>query len=101
MITKNNFRYYPGDDVYITTDWKSGDGICVKSMKKYQGAVAKIIRVLSRNTDVWRDKYKLDVDNGEWNWEGFCFEPLCIEDDSCDIDIDESGFEELIRHVSL
>lgn len=96
MIVEKDYRYEVGDEVYITDEWESGDGICVQTMEEYQGKIAKIMKVVSRANKPYRDRYRLDIDSGRWNWEGFCFEQLNYEDDTCDIDLDESAFAELL-----
>lgn len=104
MIVKRKHQYEVGDEVYITADWVGGDGICVDLMEEYRGREARIVEVAHRDEDEpWMSQYyiDIDIDMGRWCWNGLCFEPLCHDVDSCDIDLDESAFAELLGGISV
>ena len=67
VISQNIIGDYncPKTDCYINTD-----------MTIYKGRVATIKSIYGFERDTPRQKYYLDIDNGDWHWTYTMFQPL-------------------------
>ena len=75
-------KYNVGDKVVISQNI-IGDYNCPKTdcyinraMTTYKGRVATIKAIYGFERDTPRQKYYLDIDNGEWHWTYTMFQPL-------------------------
>ena len=75
-------KYNVGDKVVISQNI-IGDYNCPKTdcyinraMTTYKGRVATIKSIYGFERDTPRQRYYLDIDNGEWHWTYTMFQPL-------------------------
>ena len=75
-------KYNVGDKVVISQNI-IGDYNCPKTdcyinraMTTYKGRVATIKAIYGFERDTPRQKYYLDIDNGDWHWTYTMFQPL-------------------------
>ena len=72
-ITKSKLKFKIGDRVRIRVDLVVDDPKYIPvgfipMMKEYRGKSAIIIKMITFDNKKFKESYKLDIDNGAWNW---------------------------------